>query len=103
MTDAIVDDDPYLWLEDVEGADALAWVHERNGESAAGLTGSARFEELRAQLRQVLDSDDRIPLVSWHADHLYNLWRDSAHPRGLWRRATLGGPARRRRAGRTGG
>src|SRR5690606_5930364 len=29
-----VTDDPYAWLEDVEGTEALAWVRERNGEKA---------------------------------------------------------------------
>jgi prolyl oligopeptidase PreP (S9A serine peptidase family) len=27
--------DPHLWLEEVDGADALAWVRARNDESAA--------------------------------------------------------------------
>jgi prolyl oligopeptidase len=42
MTDAT--DDPYRWLEDVDGAEALAWVRERNAEATARLTGGARFE-----------------------------------------------------------
>ena len=82
-------DDPYLWLEDVTGDDALAWVRERNGESLATLTGSARFAELRDGLRAVLDSDDRIPYVRRRGQLLYNFWQDAEHPRGLWRRTTL--------------
>ena len=55
------DEDPYGWLEDVTGETALDWVRERNAETVAALTGSARFTELRDELRQVLDADDRIP------------------------------------------
>lgn len=29
--------DPYLWLEDIEGPEALAWVEERNRESLSVL------------------------------------------------------------------
>jgi prolyl oligopeptidase len=82
-------DDPYLWLEDLDAADAAAWVADRNADTIGELTGGSRFAELQAEIRQVLDSDARIPLVSWHGEHVYNLWKDEAHPRGLWRRATL--------------
>ena len=34
---AVTDDDPYAWLEDVHGAKPLAWVKERNAKSQAGL------------------------------------------------------------------
>ena len=81
--------DPHLWLEDVTRHDALAWVRERNAESLATLTGSARFAELRDGLRAVLDSDDRIPYVRRRGELLYNFWQDAEHPRGLWRRTTL--------------
>jgi prolyl oligopeptidase len=83
------DEDPYLWLEDVTGDDALAWVRARNKETVADLAGSPRFAELRDELRQVLDADDRIPYVRRRGAHLYNFWQDAAHPRGLWRRTTL--------------
>jgi prolyl oligopeptidase len=84
-------DDPHLWLEDVTGDDALAWVRERNAESLDVLTGGERFAELRDELRAVLDADDRIPYVRRRGDHLYNFWQDAEHPRGLWRRTTLDG------------
>jgi prolyl oligopeptidase len=81
--------DPYLWLEDVQGERALAWVRERNAESEAALQAHAGFETLRTRLREVLDSQEQIPYVSRRGEGLYNLWRDAAHPRGLWRRTTL--------------
>lgn len=80
--------DPYLWLEEVEGAEALAWVGERNAEAAAELASSESFARTEAAVRAVLDADDRIPLVSRVGGLLYNFWRDADHERGLWRRTT---------------
>jgi len=78
-----------LWLEDVDGLAALAWARERNTETEALLVGSPRFEALYGELRQVLDSDDRIPSVDRRGEWLYNFWQDAEQPRGVWRRTTL--------------
>jgi prolyl oligopeptidase len=85
----MTDDDPYLWLEDVTGDTALDWVRERNAEAVDELTGAPRFAELRDQIREVLDADDRIPYVRRRGEYLYNFWQDATNPRGLWRRTTL--------------
>ncbi len=82
-------DDPYLWLEDVQGDKALAWVRERNAESRKQLQGQPRFEAMRDTFRAILDSKEKIPYVSRRGEQLYNFWRDAANPRGLWRRTTL--------------
>lgn len=81
--------DPYLWLEEIDSDRALAWVAERNAETAAGLAASAEFTATRSAIREVLDSVHKIPDVSRVGDHLYNFWRDADHPRGIWRRTTL--------------
>ena len=83
------DADPRLWLEDVEGDDALAWVRERNAQTTSTLAATEEFTSTQAALRGVLDSDAKIPDVSKIGDHLYNFWKDSTHVRGLWRRTTL--------------
>jgi prolyl oligopeptidase len=82
-------DDPYLWLEEVTSETALDWVRDRNAESVTELTGGERFAELRDEIRQVLDADDRIPYPRRRGEYLYNFWQDADHPRGLWRRTTL--------------
>jgi prolyl oligopeptidase len=82
-------DDPFRWLEDVTGEDALDWVRARNADALGPLTSPPRFERLRDELRAILDSDDRIPYARRRGDYLYNFWRDEAHPKGLWRRTTL--------------
>ena len=81
--------DPFGWLEEVEGADALAWVRERNAQTAATLGSDTGFAGLEQAILEVLDSDDRIPDVTRRGDRYYNFWRDAAHERGLWRRTTL--------------
>ncbi len=82
-------EDPYLWLEEVDGEDALAWVRARSAETLGRAEADPAWQALRAEILEVLDSDARIPLVTEHDGLLYNLWRDAAHPRGLWRRTTL--------------
>lgn len=81
-------DDPYLWLEDITGDDALDWVRRHNEPTLAELRDE-RFEQMRAEALEVLDTDARIPYVRRRGDFLYNFWRDAANPRGLWRRTTL--------------
>ena len=82
-------DDPYLWLEDVEGDDALAWVREQNAVSTKLLEADQDFEELRRDLLAILDSNERIPMVTKRGPHFYNFWQDADHPRGIWRRTTI--------------
>ena len=81
-------EDPHLWLEDIDGDDALAWVRERNEACVARFAGP-EFERMRAQALEVLDTDARIPYVRRRGRYLYNFWRDATNPKGLWRRTTL--------------
>ncbi|MEO1617475.1 MAG: prolyl oligopeptidase family serine peptidase [Planctomycetota bacterium] len=81
--------DAYLWLENVEGEDALAWVRERNETSTKQITAASSFKQLESDLLEILDSDQRIPGVGKSGEFYYNFWRDAEHPRGLWRRTTL--------------
>lgn len=81
-------EDPYLWLEDVTGDEALDWVRARNEPTLARFRDE-NFEQMRIEALEVLDTDARIPYVVRRGEHLYNFWRDAANPRGLWRRTTL--------------
>lgn len=81
-------DDPFLWLEEVEGSRALAWVEERNARTLEELEASPVYQPILERTRQILDSQDRIAYPSILGDRLYNFWQDASHPRGLWRRTT---------------
>lgn len=82
-------DDPYQWLEEIEGARALAWVREHNARTEAELAATPQFRQLEADIRTILDSDAKIPYVEKIGDFYYNLWKDKDHARGVWRRTTL--------------
>ena len=82
-------EDPYIWLEDVEGEEALAWVERQNEQSVAYLESLPLFDELFERSLEILDSDDRIAFPGVRGDHVFNFWRDATHPRGLWRRTTV--------------
>jgi prolyl oligopeptidase len=87
-TIAAADDDPYLWLEDIDGARSLAWVQAQNGATLAKFGGGG-FAADRDTLTAILDRPDNIPFVTRRGPHLYNFWKDAPNPRGLWRRTTL--------------
>ena len=82
-------EDPWLWLEDVQGERALAWARERNSATRERLQAWPEFAGTRDALRAILDSRARIPSVVRRGTWFYNFWQDATHPRGLLRRATL--------------
>ncbi|MER9757291.1 prolyl oligopeptidase family serine peptidase [Mesorhizobium sp. M0166] len=82
------DDDPYLWLEDVEGERALDWAASQSARTLEQF-GGPQFERDHDALAAIFDRPDRIPLSRRHGQYLYNFWQDARNPRGLWRRTTL--------------
>jgi len=83
--------DPYLWLEEVEGERALAWVHEQNNRSLPVLENDPRYAGLLNAALEVAQSRDRLPTnqAAVRGGFLYNFWQDETHVRGIWRRASL--------------
>lgn len=79
-------DDPYLWLEDVEGERALAWAREQNARSLAELQGDPRFGRFESAARTILEARDRIADPLLLGGRVYNFWQDDVHVRGLLRR-----------------
>ncbi|MER8587031.1 prolyl oligopeptidase family serine peptidase [Mesorhizobium sp. M1338] len=82
------DDDPYLWLEDVEGERALDWAASQSARTLEHF-GGTQFERDHDALTAIFDRPDRIPLIRRRGQYLYNFWQDARNPRGLWRRTTL--------------
>ena len=83
------DDDPFLWLEEIEGEAALAWVAQQNARILAALESDPRFDEFYRAALDVLTSADRIPYPAFLGDRLVNFWQDEIHIRGLWRETSL--------------
>jgi prolyl oligopeptidase len=82
------DDDPYLWLEEIEGERALDFV-EQQSRLTLQKFGGAGFAGDRDTLAEIYDRPDNIPYVTRRGGLLYNLWKDANNPRGIWRRTTL--------------
>jgi len=81
--------DPYLWLEDVQGERALEWVKQHDAASTAVLQSSPDYAGIRSDVLGALNAKDRVPSISRRGEWVYNLWQDEQHKRGLWRRTTL--------------
>ncbi len=81
--------DPFLWLEEVQGARALAWVKEQNARSTKVLEAVPEFAPTVAKTLAILDSKEKIPTPELLGAAVYNFWRDGEHQHGLWRRTTL--------------
>jgi prolyl oligopeptidase len=87
------ENDPFLWLEEIDSPQALAWVRAQNAHSLALLESDPRYPALLAEARAVITAPDRIPYPNFLGDRLANFWQDEAHVRGLWRRAAMGNAA----------
>ena len=82
-------EDPYLWLEDVTGDQALHWVRAANAQTAIALERGEVYRILEDDLLKILDSKAKIPYLGKRGAYFYNFWRDAVNPRGIWRRTTL--------------
>src|SRR5688572_11555774 len=81
--------DPFLWLEEVDGAKAMEWVNAKNAATVAELTKSPLYAPLFDRTKKILDAKDRIAFPQMMNDRIYNFWQDADHQRGLWRRASM--------------
>lgn len=86
---AVAEDDPWMWLEDVEGENALAWARGQNERSLDHLRSRALFEPIHERALEILTSDDRIAYPDLMGGEIYNFWRDDEHVRGIWRKTSL--------------
>ena len=81
--------DPFIWLEDIDGQRALAWVKQRNLHSMERLQSDRRFTSLQRRALDDYNADDKIPYGTIMGDEVHNIWRDARHIRGLWRKTSL--------------
>jgi prolyl oligopeptidase len=88
-------EDPYVWLEEVESDESIAFAKSANEKCLSSL-GDPTDTETYNRVLAALESDDRIPYVRLlgYEDGtgdmlLYNFWKDSKNPKGIWRKTTL--------------
>lgn len=83
-------EDPYIWLEEIQGERALEQVDAWNAETEAVLTIQPEYPVAKAWAKQILDDTRQIAMPSAiYGDQVTNLWRDAENPRGIWRIASL--------------
>ena len=83
-------EDARVWLEDVEGVDALGWVKAKNAE-AMSLLGDPTSLSMYERILKVLESKEKIPYVGRvfvtpsGETHMYNFCeRPTPSPQKLW-------------------
>ena len=90
MGAAAPDDDPYAWMEEIEGARPLEWAKAENARSLPQLQNDPRYAGLYADALKIATAKDRIPGVWFAGDGaLRDYWQDAEHVRGIWRTASL--------------
>ncbi|MEN8797924.1 MAG: prolyl oligopeptidase family serine peptidase [Flavobacteriaceae bacterium] len=89
ITTAQEQDDPHIWLEEIEGEQPLDWVRAENAETVEKLEAYPGFEQLRQKYVGAFNDKDRIAFPTIVGDYVYNLWQDDVNERGLWRRMPL--------------
>jgi prolyl oligopeptidase len=83
-------DDPYLWLEEINGARAVAQVKQWNQATEDLLTHSAAYDAYRKRALDILNDEQQIAEPeAVLGNQVTNHWIDAKNPRGLWRIASL--------------
>jgi prolyl oligopeptidase len=81
----MTENDPHIWLEDKDGAKALAWVEAENAPTLKRLQGDPRYQTFYQEALAIAAAKDRIPMPSQTGGRILNFWRDAEHPLGLLR------------------
>jgi prolyl oligopeptidase len=81
-------EDPYLWLEEVDGTKALEFVTTQNKTTLDVLMNQKEYQDIYNKSLAVINATDRIAMPGIYGKYIYNFWQDKEHERGIWRRAT---------------
>ena len=93
VTLARAEEDPFLWLEEVDSPRAMDWVRAENAKTAAVIDQDARFAARKRDALALAVAQDRIPEPGLLRGAVYNLWQDATHAHGLWRSTSVAGYA----------
>ena len=84
--------DPYAYMEEIEGPQALDFARAENARSLPVLQTDPRYQGFFDQALAIATATDRIPGVSFASDRaLRNFWQDKDHVRGIWRSTDMAG------------
>lgn len=79
-------EDPYLWLEEIESEQSLDWVKARNASSDDVLKSYPQYESLKEAMLKQMNDPEKIAYPTISGMYVYNFWQDDVHERGIWRR-----------------
>lgn len=80
-------EDPYLWLEEIESEKALEFVTTQNKITLDKLSSSKEYENIYNSCLEIYNSSDKLVLPSTIREFVYNFWKDENNERGIWRRS----------------
>ncbi len=83
------EEDPYIWLEEVEGEKQLKWVEEWNERTLGELQQHEKYSSSFDKSLEIFNSSDRIARPSIQGEYVYNFWQDKDYVRGIWRRTSF--------------
>lgn len=81
--------DPFMWLEDIDGAKSMEWVKAQNQITVSDLEKYPDFQKIYQKNLEIYNSKDRIAYPEMVGNYIYNFWQDSVNERGLWRRTSF--------------
>ncbi len=80
--------DPFQYLEEVDGTKALEFVNQQNQLSFDILSKRPEYDQVYNKSLEIYNSKDRIEIPSVYGKYIYNFWQDPQHIRGIWRRTS---------------
>jgi len=79
-------DDPYIWLEEVDGEKSMEFVTAESEATFNQLSKSEIYRQAYDKYLEIANAEERIIYPSIRGEYIYNFWRDQDHIRGIWRR-----------------
>lgn len=80
---------PPLWLEEVEGEQALAKVNAWNESTLNKLQADKRYQQYFDAGLEIVNAKDKIPYGAFRGGYVYNFWQDENQVRGVLRRTSI--------------
>jgi prolyl oligopeptidase len=80
------EEDPYMWLEEINGQKAREFVDQQNKTTVDKFSKEKEYQNMYTKSLAIYNSSDRIPYPTIYGEFIYNFWQDKDHERGIWRR-----------------
>jgi len=78
-----------LWLEEVQGEQALTKVNAWNSVTLDKLMSDKRYARYYESGLEIVNAKDKIPYGTYRGGYVYNFWQDEDNVRGILRRTSL--------------